>query len=459
MTAVIIFLFRFIPKLNNETLLEKIKSNGELIVVTRNSQTSYYEGADGPAGIEYELAKMFANELGVKLKLIVPESLNDILDDLNKGLAQIAAAGLTVTRERKKQFWFGPAYQKVTEQLIYNTDHRRPGSLSSLHGQLEVVANSSHADRLHHLKKMIPELSWKADKNTDTEELLQLVSDGMIDYTIADSNQVALDQRYLLNIRVAFDITKPEPLAWALQKSTDKSLLIAVQNFFQKIKKNGELTRLIERNYGHVKEFDYVGAKIFQRHIQTRLPAYLNMFKAAAKKYHIDWRLLAAIGYQESHWNPKAISPTGVRGIMMLTRKTATELGVNRLDPASSIEGGAKYYSQILNKMNPDIPQPDRSWLAMAAYNIGYYHLQDARRITRLRKQNPNYWLDVKKSLPLLTQKKWYSKTRYGYARGYEPVQYVENIRSYYDILKWTDGADNKTVTIPAQFLKTPNSL
>lgn len=440
-------------------MLEKIKSNGELIVVTRNSQTSYYEGADGPAGIEYELAKMFANELGVKLKLIVPESLNDILDDLNKGLAQIAAAGLTVTRERKKQFWFGPAYQKVTEQLIYNTDHRRPGSLSSLHGQLEVVANSSHADRLHHLKKMIPELSWKADKNTDTEELLQLVSDGMIDYTIADSNQVALDQRYLLNIRVAFDITKPEPLAWALQKSTDKSLLIAVQNFFQKIKKNGELTRLIERNYGHVKEFDYVGAKIFQRHIQTRLPAYLNMFKAAAKKYHIDWRLLAAIGYQESHWNPKAISPTGVRGIMMLTRKTATELGVNRLDPASSIEGGAKYYSQILNKMNPDIPQPDRSWLAMAAYNIGYYHLQDARRITRLRKQNPNYWLDVKKSLPLLTQKKWYSKTRYGYARGYEPVQYVENIRSYYDILKWTDGADNKTVTIPAQFLKTPNSL
>ncbi len=459
MTAVIIFLFRFIPKLNNETLLEKIKSNGELIVVTRNSQTSYYEGADGPAGIEYELAKMFANELGVKLKLIVPESLNDILDDLNKGLAQIAAAGLTVTRERKKQFWFGPAYQKVTEQLIYNTDHRRPGSLSSLHGQLEVVANSSHADRLHHLKKMIPELSWKADKNTDTEELLQLVSDGMIDYTIADSNQVALDQRYLLNIRVAFDITKPEPLAWALQKSTDKSLLFAVQNFFQKIKKNGELTRLIERNYGHVKEFDYVGAKIFQRHIQTRLPTYLNMFKAAAKKYHIDWRLLAAIGYQESHWNPKAISPTGVRGIMMLTRKTATELGVNRLDPASSIEGGAKYYSQILNKMNPDIPQPDRSWLAMAAYNIGYYHLQDARRITRLRKQNPNYWLDVKKSLPLLTQKKWYSKTRYGYARGYEPVQYVENIRSYYDILKWTDGADNKTVTIPAQFLKTPNSL
>lgn len=459
MVAVIIFLFRFIPKLSNKTLLEQIKSNGELIVVTRNSQTSYYEGADGPAGIEYELAKMFANKLGVKLKLIVPESLNDILDDLNKGLAQIAAAGLTVTKERKKHFQFGPAYQKVTEQLVYNTDHQRPRSLSSLHGQLEVVANSSHADRLHYLKKMIPKLSWKEDKNTDTEELLQLVSDGMIDYTIADSNQVALDQRYLLNIRVAFAISKPEPLAWALQKSTDNSLLLAVQKFFQQIKKNGELTRLIERNYGHVKEFDYVGAKIFQRHIQTRLPTYLKMFKAAAKKYHIDWRLLAAIGYQESHWNPKAISPTGVRGIMMLTRKTAAELGVNRLDPASSIEGGAKYYSQILNKMNPDIPQPDRSWLAMAAYNIGYYHLQDARKITRLRKQNPNYWLDVKKSLPLLTQKRWYSKTRYGYARGYEPVQYVENIRSYYDILKWTDGADNKTITIPAQFLKTPNSL
>ncbi|HHO58796.1 MAG TPA: membrane-bound lytic murein transglycosylase MltF, partial [Thiotrichales bacterium] len=435
MIAGIIFTFKVLPRLSAETLLDEIKTNGQLVVITRNSPVSYYEDVDGPAGLDYELAQMFADRLGVELALVVPETFHEVLDELAAGEAHIAAAGLTVTPAREKRFHFGPPYQEVSQQLVYNVAQRRPKNLSSLDGLLEVVADSSHAERLHYLQKVIPTLSWKENDELDSAELLQLVAEGIVDYTIVDSNEFTLNQRYLLNLRVAFDISEPEPLAWALKKSEDKSLLLEVQKFFREIRDNGELTRLIERNYGHVDEFDYVGTKIFRRHIAKRLPAYEEMFRQAAEKYNLDWRLLAAIGYQESHWDPKAVSPTGVRGIMMLTRKTAKSLGVNnRLDPASSIEGGARYYSQMLEKMDPDIPEPDRSWLAMAAYNVGYYHLQDARKITRMLNKDPNRWFDVKESLPLLAQKKWHRKTRYGYARGWEPVQYVENIRSYYDI-------------------------
>ena len=446
---------------DNKNLLEQIKANNEIIFVTRNNPTTYYEKADGAGGLEFELAKMFADELGVKLTLVIPESLNDLLLQVKNGNAHIAAAGLTITKQREKQFRFGPAYQEITEQLIYNASQPHPKSLSTLDdAQIEVVANSSHAERLRYLEKLIPSLNWKENFESDSAELLQLVSEGIIDYTVADSNEVALTQRSLLNLRIAFDISEPESLAWALQKSDDNSLLLEVQKFFKKIKKNGELNRIIERNYGHVEAFDYVDTKIFKRHIITRLPKYLSMFKSAAKKYNMDWRLLAAMGYQESHWNPKAISPTGVRGIMMLTQRTAKELGVkNRLDPASSIEGGAKYYNQIFKRIDPKIPDPDRSWMTMAAYNVGYAHLQGARKITRLRGKNDNLWYEVKKSLPLLAQKKWYKKTRYGYARGWEPVQYVENIRSYYDIIKLNDEEENETRTTPLPFIKIPNSI
>ncbi len=460
--ACIITLFKVLPRYSGETLLEQIKASNELIILTRNSPTTYYEKADGPGGLEYELATMFAEELGVELTLLVPESLSDLLKQLQQGVGHIAAAGLTITSEREKIFRFGPPYQEITEQLIYNASQRRPKSLSALDesSMIEVVANSSHAERLSYLKQVIPALNWKESDDLDSAELLQLVSDEIIDYTVADSNDVLLTQRFLLNLRIAFDISEPELLAWALKKTDDKSLLLEVQKFFRKIKDNGELNRLIERNYGHVDEFDYVGTKIFRRHIDTRLPAYLDMFKSAAEKHDLDWRLLAAIGYQESHWNPDAVSPTGVRGIMMLTRKTAASLGVkNRRDPASSIEGGARYYRKMLEKMDPEITQPDRSWMAMAAYNVGYYHLQDARKIARQLGKNDKLWYEVKEVLPLLAQKKWYKNTRYGYARGWEPVQYVENIRSYYDILKWVDEGDEEAVNIPLQYLEIPNSL
>ena len=155
------------------------------------------------------------------------------------------------------------------------------------------------------------------------------------------------------------------------------------------------------------------------------------------------------MGYQESHWNPKARSYTGVRGIMMLTQNTASELGIeNRLDPLQSIEGGGRYLAKLRSRIDDEVQEPDRTWMSLAAYNVGYGHLSDARKLTSQLGKNPNLWIDVKDSLPLLSQRRYYRNTRYGYARGQEPVNYVQNIRRYYDVLVWNDeqSRDRKSV-------------
>jgi membrane-bound lytic murein transglycosylase F len=406
------------------------------------------------------MVKMFADDLGVELTLLVPDSFDDLLRQINEKTVHIAAAGLTVTKEREKQFRFGPTYQQVTEQLVYNRGNRRPKNLARLDGSLEVVANSSHEERLKQLAKDNSQLEWKTNHELDSAALLEMVSDNIIDYTIADSNELLLSQRFLINLRVAFDVSEPQQLAWAMPKMNDKSLYIEVQKFFKKIKANGELTRLIERNYGHVEDFNYVGTKIFLRHIETRLPQFQAFFEESAKKQDLDWRLIAAMSYQESHWNPSAVSPTGVKGLMMLTLKTAGDLNVkNRVDPESSISGGTRYLKKTLERLDENITAPDRYWMAMAAYNVGYYHVEDARIIARKLNKNPDLWIDVKETLPLLAKSKWHKKTRYGYARGWEPVRYVENIRSYYDILKWVDANKTESTPVPAEFLILPNSL
>ncbi len=419
--------------------LNQIKQKGELVVVTRNSPTTYFEGPYGPTGLEYDLVSLFADYLGVDLKLITTANFNAILPMVAHRDAHLAAAGLTITEARKSRVRFGPPYQNITEQLVYRSGTRQPQDPEDLvDTSLEVIAGSSHAERLSNLTKYYKNLTWQENNDVESEELLSLVWEKKIDYTVADSNEVALNQRYYPELRVAFDLSRPQQLAWAFPKGPDNSLYNEAVKFFNHIKQSGKLDQLLDRYYGHVQDFDYVGTRLFMKHIEERLPDYIQNFKQAAQHNNMDWRLLAAIGYQESHWNPRAISPTGVRGIMMLTRTTAADMGfTNRIDPQNSIKGGARYFRLLKNRLPRDINEPDRTWFALAAYNIGFGHVEDARTIIRQRGGDPDKWVDVKESLPLLTQKRWYEQLPHGYARGNEALRYVENIRSYYDILVW----------------------
>lgn len=458
---VVLTVFKLIPELAY-TELEKVVSKGELTVITRNSPTTYYESAEGDAGLEYDLVKGFADSLGVKLNLVFAERFSDILPTVTAGHADFAAAGLSVTKEREKIVKFTPDYQNVRQQVIYHRSHKKPKSVADLiNKQIEVVAGSSHEHNLEKLARKHEDLIWNSSETADSDQLLHYVSEKLIEHTIADSNEFMIYRRFFPELDVAFDISEPEKLAWAFPKHNDKSLYTAASNYLNKIKKDGTLHQIIERHYGHTEKFDYVGTRRFIRHISTRLKHYKEHFVAAAKKNNLDWKLLAAAGYQESHWNRRAISPTGVRGIMMLTRKTAGQLGVkNRLNPKSSIFGGAKYLAHLINRMDEDIPNPDRTWMALASYNVGFYHLEDARIITKKLGKDPNKWIDVKDSLPLLAQRRWYKKTKYGYARGWEPVKYVENIRSYYDLLSWeVNKSKPAPVAPPASIHIEPNAL
>lgn len=423
--------------LSKPTLLNRVQTNGELVVVTRISPSTYFESQNGPLGLEYDLARLFAQELGVELRLVAADDLGQIFNLLATRNADLAAAGITVTAEREQRFRFTEPYMSVQQQLVYRTGKSRPRQLDDLGtGKLQVVAHSSHAEFLREAAASTPQLRWEETSELSSDDLLYQVWSEQLDYTIADSNELVLSQRFYPELRAAFDLTEPQGLAWAFPRDEDDSLYRAAESFFDRIRNDGTLTHLLEKYYGHLNTFDYVGTRTYMRHITERLPKYRELFEKAAQETGLDWRLLAAIGYQESHWNPRAVSPTGVRGIMMLTLNTARSLGVsNRLDPEESIVGGARYLALTKQRIPDRIPEPTRTWLALAAYNVGIGHLEDARIITENQGRNADSWTDVKEHLPLLAEKKWYRKTRYGYARGWEPVRYVENIRTYYELL------------------------
>jgi len=276
------------------------------------------------------------------------------------------------------------------------------------------------------------------------EDLLLAIADGELDATLVDSNIFKINSQFYPRLRAGFTIAEQQPQAWAFLPGDDDSLVQKARSFFKLINENGNLLAIQEQYNENGNDLDRVGMFQFMKMVRKRLPPLMPVFQEVAAAYDLDWHLLAAMGYQESHWDPDAESKTGVRGIMMLTQRTARQLGVHdRLDPEQSIEGGARYFLRMRERVPDRIPEPDRGWMALAAYNMGYGHLEDARVLTEIRGGNPDSWEDVNESLPLLSQEKWYKQTRYGYARGYEAKQYVENVRSYYESLVWMDTREH----------------
>jgi membrane-bound lytic murein transglycosylase F len=388
-----------------------------------------------------------AKKLGVELDLQIFDSTPETVDAVAEGKVDLAAASINVTPARSQRVRFSRPLQQVVLQLVYNGDEDAPQDPGDLQGELQVVAGSSGEEALLALRQRYPDLKWKhSDAETDVDDLLYQVSSGELDYTIANSDLVAINQRYYPNLHVAFAVSETQDLAWALPHGDDDSLYKEVQQYLHALGE-GELARLRDRYFGHIGETDYQGVTRFTSDVQELLPHYRSYFVEAGAHCGLDWRILAAVGYQESHWNPAAVSPTGVRGLMMLTTDTAAALAVNRKNAAESIRGGARYLQQILAQLPPQITEPDRTWLALAAYNQGIGHLLDARELAAQLGGDPNRWLDVRNALPLLTRERWFKRTRHGYARGREAVAFVGNVRNYYDMLMWMtqdEGEESK---------------
>lgn len=427
---------------------QKIQERGVLRVGTLNNQLSYYIGPDGPAGLDYELARKFAEELGVKLEIKPAFRQADLFPALKKGDIDLIATGLNQTSQAVKRFRPGPAYYYVSQQVVYKKGQLRPRSLkrlikyqatqvedtedsSAAASTLQIVEQSQYVPTLTALKKQYPELQFEIVGDADTRDLLKNVSTGELRFTVTDSVELSLAQRLYPDLALAFELTEDQPVSWFTRRSEDESLYAMLIEFFGNIKQSGELASLEEKYIGHIESFDYVDTRAFIRALDDKLPKWAPLFQKYSEEF--DWRLIAALAYQESHWKPRAKSPTGVRGMMMLTLPTAKSVNVtNRLDPEQSVRGGVEYLRRIVTRVPETINDHEKIWFALASYNIGYGHMLDARRLTKAQGGDPNAWADVKDRLPLLRQKRFYSQTRYGYARGDEARNYVENIRRYY---------------------------
>lgn len=432
--------------------VEQIEARGSMVMLTVYGASTYYLGPDGEAGFEYELARGFAEFLDVSLEVIPRTGVSELLPALDRGQGDLVAANMSRSPTRRALARFGPAYEQVTQQVVYRRGSRRPADLSDLaDGRLAIISGTIYEELLESHDGSI-DLDWEALDHASIEDLFEAISDEELDYTIIDSNILDLNRRFFPAIRPAFEIGDPQSLAWAVRREDDDSLVQKMREFFLMAEENYWLADLRQRHYSHIEQYEAVGTFHFMQQMRERLPRFRVLFEETAEREDLDWRLLAAIGYQESHWNPEAVSFTGVRGLMMLTRQTASQLGIeDRTDPAQSIAGGARYLRRMLDRIPERIGEPDRLWFALAAYNIGFGHLEDARILTQRQGGDPDRWLDVRERLPLLTQERYFSQTRFGYARGHEAASFVENIRTFYEILVWMEGREHPLIALKAE--------
>lgn len=428
-------------------VLDQILAQGELRVATRNSPTAYWQGVNGPDGPEYALARRFADSLGVKLTLSVLDTPEKLAEEVRTNRAQLAAAGLAMTPRVPSDLAWGPTYMEARQYVITRPGRHLPRDAAALKGlRVEVVAGSAHATALRQAGtgmrpawlKPLPwfkVLPWAETPGVYVLDLLDRVSSGKLDATVANEYEYRLARNFHPELAIAFELQERARLAWLVPRR-ETGLVEKVTEFFTRAKP--ELADWLAPHYADPERLDYVGARNFTRHVHERLPPIREHFQEAGVAHGVDWRLLAAIGYQESKWDGTAVSKTGVRGLMMLQEDTAARMGVkDRSDPRASIHGGAQYFIEVRKMVPARIPEPDRTWLALAAYNIGFGHLEDARILADQQGRNPDRWQDVRAVLPQLTQEHWFLKTKHGYARGYETVRFVDNVRAYLDILEW----------------------
>jgi membrane-bound lytic murein transglycosylase F len=415
------------------------ETNGELRVGTRNNPATYYIAHDGePAGFEHDLMRAFSQSQNWTLHWEEAPRLKTLFEMLDSHQVHMVAATLPRAVVRERHLITGPVLFETPVHIVYRAGDKAPRSMEALSGKrLALITGSGHTAILMQQKRKHPKLVWDTLEHVWPEELLAQLQAGRYDAVVINGMDFDALRNLYPELAVAFDIGDTQKIVWALPRGSSQALRNALARFVEQARKDGTLERIYERYFGHVRRLDRSDILGIMQRRPERLPRLRAHFHEAQTLTGIDWRLLAAIGYQESQWNPLATSRSGVRGLMMLTSQTADRMGVaDRLDARQSILGGARYLALLKESLPARIPEPDRTWLALAAYNQGQGHMEDARRIAQARGGNPDSWADVKEALPYLSRGSYAKVTRYGFARGIEALHFAENIRNYYDILQ-----------------------
>ncbi len=400
--------------------------------------------AQPSASFDLALAKGFAEALGAELHIVAVANEAELVEAVRNGQADIAVA-MSQRLAREALLPHTSPYHAIEYTVVGKNGDALATSLPDITRELRVSAGSAAASVLIESKQDLPSLRW-TESSASTLDVLGEIIDEKIAYSVISDYALAPTQLRYPDLRVAFQLDMPDALTWAVANQTSAGLLQMADSYLREQIQNGNVAALRDRLLPKPRELDYLERRHMAEAVLTRLPDLREHFVNSAGP-DLDWRFIAAIAYQESHWRANAISGTGVTGIMMLTEDTAEQMGVeDRTDPQQSIRGGADYFRALFDKIPERISGDDRIAFALAAYNIGFRHLEDARLLTARRGGNKDKWRDVKKHLPALRDPLIYSTLRYGYARGDEAVEFVESVYRYHDALQWLDTVNDDTM-------------
>jgi membrane-bound lytic murein transglycosylase F len=416
--------------------LDRILASGELKVITGSSLHSYYVYRNQSMGFDYELAKEFADHLGVRLSVVTCDAWEEMRGALNSGRGDLIAAGTEITASRSHQAAFSNGYREVQQHLISQRSKPPVANLRDLAGKtVDVVRGSAHHERLEELRREGIDVIIRTHDSLPEDLLIQKVARGEIDFTVANSNIALMIRRYYTSASVQALGRDTIPLGWAVRPEA-RQLLEKVNSFFRAIRETGRLDDIYEKYHWNIGDFDYIDLKAFHERMRTRLPRYRPFIKEAARQNGFDWCLIAAQAYRESHLDPLARGAFDAQGLMQILPATSRSLKVvDPFDPVASIKAGVFYLKTLYDQFDA-IEEDDRVLFALAAYNVGAGHVQDARRLASQEGLDPDRWESVAKTLPLLRYRTYFRNAEQGFCRGDITVAYVKHILIYWDILK-----------------------
>ena len=442
--VVSIFLYYFQPQsIFYKNDLKRVLDDNRITFVTRLGPTTYYEIKNKKFGYHYSIMREFADFLDVELSVKVVNNLADARSMIVSREADIISGWNIINSDNDIKTSY--PYNRVDYVIVAKSNISRQSNVDdkllknnvhAIESQVITNVNSANEKELKYSYKI-----WY-DKNID--DLLKMLIDNEIMFLFMSSDEFKILSKYYRDIRIVKKHSINEAEYWVLPGDIGSNMQDKISDFFNLMINNNRLAIIYENFFGQ-QQHTFVGSKTFIKDLVEIFPTYEFFFKEASRLFNFDWRLIASIGYQESRWKKDAVSYTGVKGIMMLTKDTAREVGVDdRRDPRNSIFGGAKYLRSIYNRLDYDLDDNEKKWFAIAAYNIGLGHVEDAIKLASKNGVDIRKWSDIEPYILMLSQSEFYRQTKYGYARGWETVKYVQNIKQYYDIIVFLDSQDKE---------------
>ena len=413
----------------------RIQEEQEVRILTVKNPLTYSTDKTGKKfGIDHDLLENFGHHYNLKIHFIPVKNETEMKQALADGKGDIAAARMP-HREDDQRFLVGPAYDETFLSLFCQRKSNVENSID-LNGKTVAILNKDNTFELYQrLMRKAPEAVLQPVDATTTRDLFRQMNNKELDCVIAENLEGEFYARYYRSLEKVTAVTAPYSLNWLVRQDLPE-LNHLLQAWFQRSSREDEIMRVHDRYKLYLSELDQKDVIRFMKQTRRRLPDLESDFRKAGREHELPWQLIAAVSYQESHWDNEAVSFTGVRGLMQLTQSTADHLGVeDRTDALQSIWGGSKYLRYLMDKMPRSLNDKDRMALTLAAYNIGFGHLRDAQKIALSQGKNPNSWRHLRKILPLLEDPRYESKLEFGLARGNETVGFVERVAGFYNLM------------------------